>query len=337
MQAKLADTFRVDQQWLEDVSAMQGPWEVSYARDIDPSMLLNCTRNQSLTNFNQTWWFESRFDEWDVPNDDVEWIGRVDNLPEPKTMIFPHDARGTSWVTMNGYYEWEQPTKPGHRHWELPVRNIWYRIAGYFVQTEDLSKFLQWTAKKKWRTEDMPDDDVRHSHVFCGELFWGDAYRYSVGTSGNPDGWTRGTWDELPVSVLAAVERYSMEHTASDASLVDAVSFYIPCSFLASSLRLKMGQDGSWTDDTGQMIAFDPAIHVKGAPALLVRREALDSFLASNGLSLIWILTGQRDRSGGKNPHDEYVGHTDLRAVYRYEGGNAEGELVHETKLRTWK
>ncbi|MBL9165622.1 MAG: hypothetical protein JNL18_23060 [Planctomycetaceae bacterium] len=336
MQAKLADTFCASSQWLEDEAALQGPWEVSYGRDIDPSILLASTRNQSLTHFNQTWWFDNPFDQWELPSDDVGWVSRTDNLPDPTAMIFTRDPSGNQWITMNGYYEWEQPTKPGHRHWELPVRNIWYRIAGYFVRSEDLSGFRKWTSKKKWRPDAMPDDDVRHSHVFWGELFWSDAYKHSIGTSGNPDGWTRGTWDELPVQVLAAVERYSMEHTASDASLVDSVSFYVPCSFFVTSLGLKIGKDGHWMDQGGRLVAFDPAIDAEGASALLVRRDALDEFLASNKLSLVWVVSGQRERSGGKNPHDEYVGHTDIRAVYRYHDGGAVGEPVYETKLRNW-
>ena len=242
LQARCADTFESKWKWDEDQPWMTGPWEVAYGRDIDPSMLLSRTHNEAYKNFTQTWWFNTPFTSWTIPDDDISWIKKTDDIPDPTNLMVVSDPDSELWITLDGYYEWEQPSTPGYRHWELVTRNIWQKIAGYFVSDDDVDEFLNWVEGPSWTPDSMPDSE-RFYDAFLGELFWGMSYHYSAGEKAEYGGWTQGTWNELPVPILRASDSYSKSHSPSDSTLEDEVAFRIPCHSLAESLSLSTGME----------------------------------------------------------------------------------------------
>ncbi|QDV73853.1 AVAST type 2 anti-phage system protein Avs2 [Botrimarina mediterranea] len=317
MQARCADTYQRKDQNFDNGGVCEGPWEIGYCRDIDPSLLVASTGRQVYQNFTRTWWFDVPFDAWQSPVDDVEWLETTGNLPDPKDLLTVVGPDGVRWVTLDGYYEWEQPTRPGYRHWELPTRHVWYQVRGYFVRKADLPNLLEWSKTKKWEADAMPSRDNWNYSVFLGEIYWGRSYAYSAWEEDQDERWTRGSFDSCPVPVIIATSRYQQEHTASDCALDDGVYFDLPCKYLVDQLGLSTGgEDGHWYDKDGLLVAFDPSVTNEGASTLLFREDSLHRILREGDLVLFWALSGKRGRSGGPDPHTEYLGHTSIRGVY---------------------
>ena len=58
------------------------------------------------------------------------------------------------------------------------------------------------------------------------------------------------------------------------------------------------GQDGQWFDKNGTLTMFDPSVRVRGPSVLLGRQDAVNEFLASEGLTLFWTILGERRTIG---------------------------------------
>jgi hypothetical protein len=77
-------TFELRWHYGDDGGVYQGPWEVAYGREVDPSNLLRTTGRESYRPHKNNWWFPIKIASWREEEDHVRWLKRLDDLPDPR-------------------------------------------------------------------------------------------------------------------------------------------------------------------------------------------------------------------------------------------------------------
>src|SRR5262249_46585662 len=173
-----------------------------------------------------------------------------------------------------------QPARPGRKEYEQPQRRLWYIVRSYLVRRSDTGKFYSWAKRQDFMDRRMPEPG-HICHIHLGEHAWVPAYR-----EGYPsEGWTRGSFEEIPVEVIVTSIDFLYESSGFDCSIDDTIRITLPAAPLVREMSLHgIASEGQFVDPTGQVVAFDPSVRSPGPGALLVRREALKRHLADKGL-----------------------------------------------------
>jgi hypothetical protein len=78
-------------------------------------------------------------------------------------------------------------------------------------------------------------------------------------------------------------------------SLDDTISIELPCKELIEGVGLRWrGNEGKFYDVRGNLIALDPSVDQPGPWALVFARDALLKYLENYGLSIVWVVLGER-------------------------------------------
>lgn len=319
--ARLSDNFKMREDELSSRSARyHGPWDPISRRDIDPSNLLRKTEREGWQQHTYTWWFPTRFDSWEEPAREVEWLKTDCDLPPADQLIEVVCSRDASrWFSLGGSYDWEQPTPPGEDRFETKRRKLWYLLKCYLIKTADSSKLMNWAIEQNWFGRWMPKSK-ESDEIFLGEFFWAPAFKDQDWRYFGRPGWTRGDGERIPAEILVANDEYGAESNGYDCSLDDSISIHLPCRLLVEGMNLDWrAVEGKWYDSAGQLVAFDPAVRSPGPSVLLVRREPLLDFLHQRGLTLCWTVLGEKQTIGGPMTHDDYKGLLRINGAYALE------------------
>ena len=132
-----------------------------------------------------------------------------------------HPEDRTRWLTLDGYYNWQQPTPPGEEKYGMKRRDLWYMLNGYLVRKADGAKLFAWAKSQSWMGRWMPES--HESYGIClGEFFWCPAFKERDPEYDGRQGWTRiprRSGKEIPVDILVANDGYGWESGGSTAQL----------------------------------------------------------------------------------------------------------------------
>jgi len=313
--------------WQGKSSAYNGPWQFGL-RDIDPSMLAQETCRTEKSETVQCWWqpVEFYFEE-QAPEDYGIWVKDSECQIEPLELIQLRDAKGKEWLSLQGFYDWTESAPLGEDPHEISRRNLWIMIKGYVVKSDEASSFIQWINDRSLWGRWMPESDDVHT-VLLGEYPWAEAFDSHRAT----DPWTTGWRSPLPHPIMVTAMGYLGEQ-GYDCSIDDTIHAMLPSYGLIESMDLRWSQVGfSYLDSDGKTVTCDPSEREKGPGALLIREDALTSFLTKNNYDLIWTVLGERTvlhplfRSSDQIHH----GHTILQSTYRLHNGEVTGGPLSE-------
>lgn len=298
---RLSDNFELrNGSWSGEIVDYDEPSDAGASRDIDPSNLLRKTERDEWGPFTNTWWFPVTFESWDSPVDENEWLRLSSDIPNVEDLLQVNRPDDNSdWLTLNGFYHWEQPTPVGIDRHDFSRRELWYAIRCYFVRACDSESLMEWARRQRWQGDWMPKSTTSYG-VFLGEMFWSRAFNAVDNYYHGRPGWTRGDNDTIPVDILVADDEYAREARGFDCSLDEGTYISLPCRFLVDEMGLTWrGREGCWYDTSGQLVAFDPSVNVKGPQVLLANKSSLLRFLNDQQLRLFWTVVGEKRTMGG--------------------------------------
>ncbi|MCD6239204.1 MAG: ATP-binding protein [Thermotogae bacterium] len=325
--ARVSDNFEFKgDSWSNRVERYEGPWQIGYVRDIDPSCLIKKTERQEWQPHTKTWWFPSSYNAWDSEPDDVKWLKSSKDLPAIEPLIeVTNPEDGSRWLVLEAFYRWQQPTPPGEERFEIPRRDIWYMLKSYIVKKSDMDELFDWAKKQNFMGRWMPESHET-TRVFLGEFFWAPAFEYHNVPYYHHDGWTRGGENQIPKQVLVSTDQYMQEYSGYDRSIDETIHIYLPVKWLADSMGLCWnGVEGHFYDNKGNLIAFDPSVRTPGPGALLINRGAFLQFLNDRGYDILWTILGEKNIIGGRMSPDDWKGRLELIGTYRIHQHNIEG------------
>lgn len=312
-----------------EVHQYAGAWDVGL-RDIDPTCVLQGTERESnLSVLKQPcWWAAVDYNSWTPEISDLDWMKIDTDLPPVHgLLVSTHPATATEYVALDAYATWESKAMPSKKRYDSPFRRVWYILQGYFVRADDVSKFMQWASQQDFYGRWMPESQDTHG-LYSGELFWSPAYAELDRTHRFDAGFNPGDLighRKPPCELVVPTTRFNWEGSGFDCSIDGSVSAMIPGIFLAEKMRLTVGKDvGTILNDSGSHVAMDPSVNASGPSTLLFERAALNAFLQSEGLSLVWTLLGAKEALGRSI---ERGGELRLNGVMTYMSGRIEGEV----------
>jgi hypothetical protein len=320
--ARIADNFK----WLDDSDSdgYQGPWN-PFHRNIDPSFVLTHTKRQELPPYSKAWWFRVGYEHCADEPDHRAWLEKQMDLPAVTPLlrvVFPKDQ--TEWLALEGLYWWQQEKSVDDEYFSSsPRRSLYYMVRSYCVQNRDADHFFDWAAKQNFFGRWMPESHEVY-HAYLGEFFWAP----SVDADYDAAGWEAN--DKVPCPVRVTSAGYLWEK-GYDKSIDDVVKIALPSRWLWQTMNLHWrGVEGSFFDESGNVLCFDPSIQEQGPSALLFRCDALLEFLKKEGLTLIWTVLGEKQILSV----DDSPGWAAISGAFKLRENDIEGRFNYFPELR---
>lgn len=108
-----------------------------------------------------------------------------------------------------------------------------------------------------------------------------------------------------------------------DASKEDALSYSHPCAEIINTLNLRQKKyDGYYYNEEGELIAFDTDL-TKQKAGMIIRKDALDKFLDTVNLHLVWFVNASKEIHGKDLSITKF---TDWTGLLEYTGDSVQGE-----------
>jgi hypothetical protein len=283
-----------------------------------------------------TWWFPIVYKDWGRDwsggEPDEDWLRRSDDVPLAESLIETvNPADGSRWLTLDGYYQWEQPLPVGEDPSGNRRKEFWYILNSYVVKREDIDSLFEWAREQDFFGRWMPESYALYQ-VFLGEFFWSPAYEYHNIPYFHRDGWTRGYGERIPREVLVAIEEYMREDKGFDCSMDEGYLIKLPTKWIADGMGLRWnGVEGYFFDPDGELVAFDPSVKSMGPGALLINKDKFLKFLREVDCEILWTVLGEKsDFHYGMHGTDR-SGRLMINGAYRFLNGEIHG--VRTSKL----
>lgn len=305
--ARLGDNHK-----LRDDTDYDGTWQLYSIRDFDPTI-----RNISDAEPVQYPSFATRLIENDFsPSDDHDTVGnwladKGSYIESNANSLIIEDSSGIKWVRL--YINSEQNKKIfslRNRFFETQKgeQHSWFQAEAYFVRNQDAEELYKLSLDTDFWGQWFPRGNSSTMRMF-GEYPWSPAcnelrdYEWE-----NADGTPQVTnsFDISKVSVMNATINALWE-SQYDASFQEYPKQDIPCLKLLEDLKLHEGViNGNFYDEKERLIAFD-SCNVGIPEGLVIRLDALQSFLNENDFQLFWILLAEkRFYCGGRSTNQRW-------------------------------
>lgn len=314
--ARLSDNFELRSDFgTLPFRPYEGSWQISYLRDIDPSFLLNKTREKDdWGHQNPTWWFPFRYDSWGEGKDDAQWLRNKKDLP-PLTQLLEvtNPENQSKWFVLHASYHLERKMSLDEEKYHIPRREIWLHLRSYLVKKSKMKKMFDWAKKQHYQGIRLPENHDYSSQTYMGEYYWAES---AISESPNDEIWIDKVHHEnpLPVEVAKTSLRYSHE-TGYDCSVDENIRIQIPSKLVYDNINPEITRDGIIYDSNKEIIAFDPSVIIEGPSALLVKHETFLEFLKKHDYDILWNIIGERRLIGGDLK--VWKGGQELYGVYR--------------------
>lgn len=316
--ARLADNCAFIGGWSGDRKPERYDGEsFGFLRDLDPSLLIPGTHDDSSTNLEGVcWWAPIHPDLRPTSTaEKIYWLyGETDWIDNDKCIDVTDPADGGRWLVLSGFVRVQERARDalaGHS------RETWSRVSCVVVEKTAWKNLLR-GIEKRLLTDPraVPKMELYSYHVYFGEYPW------------HP-GWLRlqEEWDGdfgvhgVPTSVRPTVTEYVCEGGNHDASVTQAVNVTLPAPWLieAMGLHLSDGRRATFDDASKVKRFFDPSVTAAGPQAGLVDRNAFLATLDRAGLAPLWVIAGEKGVYGGMG--DRFGGRRDFTSLYWLEKG----------------
>ena len=293
--ALVSDHFQYCDEYREDDSDKNygGPWQINL-RDIDPSCTLDIRKRTPWSGHSLSWWSSIKYENWNTPQDHLEWAKRYDDLPHIQdllSVVCPKD--GSRWLNLCGFFNWKQLPPVDKDPTDIERRDLWYRCNGYLIRDSDVETFMKWAEDVDFSGRMMPQPPGIYE-MFLGEYGWSSAWHDFYKEHFGDDEWIF-LGKDCPVKVREVISEYHHKSSEFDCSADDNCTLTIPSNDIVTGLGLRWSGYGSdFVDEAGQIIAFDPTAYAEGPSTLLLRQDKLKEFLEHEKLALCWIVTGEK-------------------------------------------
>lgn len=318
--ARLSDNYKYIDEWDEAKRRYEGPWQLSYIRNIDPSCTLKKTYRDSRKN---CWAMPIQYNSWQESESDEFWLKDIEDLPDEKMAIEVTNLEEKSdWFVLENHFNWEEETPLDKERYEKPTRQLWYMIKSYVVKKEDSEKFYEWATQQNFMGRWMPESrDI--TDLFFGEFYWSPAYDYLL--RNEEEIWVGNYRKELPCNVMVPAIDYLHEKGVYDCSLEESIRITLPTREIAEKMGLTWnGKDYKYYNNEGKVIFQDPSVDNEAPNSLLVRKEEFLKFLDQNNYDIIWTLLGEKGIIQSHNWNE--IGRLEISGAYRYRDGRVDGQ-----------
>jgi len=290
--ALVADNFqfRGERRISDYEVSYDGPWQ-DFFRDIDPSHAISRTGVKSEGA--ATWWAPSFEVDWGDEVNGKTWAEGTSDFPSPPELLEIKDNEGQFWIVADLSFDRTRPVPDGMERDELESRRMWCQLTGILVRSDDVGAFMHWAEGVDFWGQWMPRPPSSHG-MFLGEYVWSPAWKHFNHEYYGHEGWIRPD-KGCPVNIRPAAFEYQQGSQGFDCSVESGFTLHLPDQELVSALSISWsGQGADFRDANGVLATTDPSAHADGPACLLLRRDILDRMIAERGLTICWMLLGEK-------------------------------------------
>lgn len=305
-----------------------GPWS-PYVRDIDPTIIIKKTQNESYIEKVEElpWWIPFKYDNWSEESE--PWQKSFDDFPKVEDLITVVDSDGVEWLNLNMHPDWREPKKIGENHWDANIKRLWYGIGSYLVKPKELKRMLKINDLDNPYGNWSPSISNRYQ-VFSREYYWSPASKFFNFSSYDES-------DIIPSELTDPESRIivARAHNTAfwylweeefDCSKEETIAYFKPAFVLSFGLKPSL-REGQYVNNQNEMVCFDPSVHDKGPACLLIRKDYILKTLKDSNLRLVWVIQGRKQILGkGEKPFVNYE-HSVGGLYYIDVTGKIDGEL----------
>lgn len=309
----------------DGVVKYEGPW-MKGVRDLDPSMLIKKTKTDGYGDKAESPWLKKFSHRWE--QDNHEWVRDSTGQPDPPQVILFKDQNDIDWLWLDLHPVWSQPDNLGEDKLQGPYKEVWYLIRSYFVKPNQIDSIKDKVANGFHASQF--DEAKSLSNVFTREFYSAPSYLYFTDPEDENGDWISIHHDKTGKYIghlLRTTEKYYWEEEY-DCSKEDVIGFSKPAKILWNGLSLNYSsKEGELVDSNNELICFDPSVNHKSSRGLLVRKSAIDKFLAKEDLTLMWTVVGEKQVNSRSWKGKDYPGRMNMSGIYTYSNGGISGEL----------
>lgn len=228
-----------------------------------------------------------------------EWLKDFSSTPSfEECTILQHE--GSQYLLLFGDFDWKESKHLGTRPYEIPQKNIWYKICGYFVRKKHTDKFLHAFSRIDLMNTRIPEAPSNFD-MYNKEFYWSDANTFFKNPYyGNPD-WVRIEDHSFPFKgkLMIPVRQYISERRGELNTVgldTSSLHWYKPCEELYKNLHLRYSEDSNslLVDTEGNPICFDSSEFLGLEGGFYIRQDKLINFLDMHDYALIWTFLSEK-------------------------------------------
>lgn len=290
--------------------AYEGPWQVGYSPDIDPSHIFTepAASGLDVRHLEEKWWIPP-VHKLHGAGDDAAWLRDPADLPDIRPLLVRRDPKGREWLALEMHAEWDRRSDRPKVGMTEDRRELWIRTQSYLIHDRDEPRISTWASSRNWMGLHIPMPSDWHEG-YLGSYPdlppWPHAFAVQFDEEeALPEGWVkaRGLGPRLQVTVAHyALDRerdFSNDEAATRSSIHPA-----PALIALLGARWSPDADGGDELDLGpnererawlvgdDIVAFFAGPRDEDSPsAMLVRADVLTNALVQQRLVLwTWIL-----------------------------------------------
>jgi len=304
--ALIADHFQYrESRWGDERAEFyEGPWQ-DWFRDIDPTHGIKALPEPAK--HPTAWWETVRYTNWENERNGQAWALDASDFPELPQILRVTDRKGVRWINAYGFYSWERKRPPSQGYEDAEKRSLWTNFHAWLVRRDEAQSLLDWAAGIDVGEVWMPHQLSHDSSVFLGEHSWARASRFHEHPYYGHDGWHPP--GDSPVKAFSIPVEYLEERSTFDCSMDESFTLKLPAPELVRELGLRWsGKGADFVTPGGELFSTDPSAHEAGPHCLLLREDLLWNYLDQNGLSVVWSVSGEKNRYGSKRSYEDFFG-----------------------------
>lgn len=251
---------------------------------------------------------------------DADWLNSYKDMPDIMRFLDVKDTNGNTWINLYSYNTIEEEVSSSLRE-DCVDRNLWIFVQSIMVDKRHLNKITSLINKEGLEGGTAMENSESYS-VFYREFYWSDLYKSEIKDKGDFDRPYHANHVATRFNVQPTYLPY-IEDSFSDKSITDPINIIMPSEYLYRGLNMHFGDgEGIWKDEKGENICVDNSIYQNGIQALLVRKEALLSYLKRVNKVIVWPIHMERalENSSTYWPKREAGGYAwmDSEGKFRY-------------------
>ena len=275
----LADNYYLEERWDNHRKKIyEGAWQ-HYWRDCDPTCITRRYENEKLA----AWQDFSTRSDWNLPTQ--KWLSAPWTLDEVRQMIERKDATGTQWWTLHDYETIHAPQELGEDQYHYS-RFYHYGISAYIVRKSGKKKLLEMAKTINFNDYELEDADKSNAYYITREKYWSracDEDKSLISRKWNP------LFEGSGVNVIVPYVTMNGNIEGDDSGT--RVTYYMPIQSVFEDMNLQYADvDGDFIQNGTLCGTCNPnrTIH------FLMQRNALEQYLNSKNLEIVWVITNMR-------------------------------------------
>lgn len=292
--ARVSDNFpQTEDVWSNKEIKYEGPWN-PFVRDIDPTTLIHVSELSPADELKDDfWWSAEKYANWDM--DMVDWLNVDNDIPPVEPIIELKDSDGCEWLALECYISWKEPHYDGATY-----KQLWYQLRSCIVEDTAFNSVYEWARKQNFGGRWMPEKKDMYE-MFYREYYSSPAYHIYDTDSLTKRELCASESNEFIGNIETTSINYLWE-AEEDYSKEETFSCLLPSKQLFDGLGMKFSnKEGVFIDANDKVICFDTSAVEKSEEYLLVRKDAILSYLKENHKHILWYVLGEKNIIGIHN------------------------------------